>query len=259
MQRKPKMAYTVNKLAKLSRVSIRTLRYYDEIGLLKPAFYGDNNYRYYEEEQLLILQQILFYRELGFPLKDIQDILHNKDFNKIDALISHKQTLGKDLDRTKRLIKTIDKTILHLRGKITMHDEDLFAGFDPKKQKEYETYLTDSGKVTQDQIDNSWKKVKHWKKEDWEKFKREGNEVWEQFVLLINKNCEPSSTEAQALVRRFYDLIKIFWIPDKASFIGITQLYNEHPDFRKFYDKYHPKLVSYLTEAIKIFAERELS
>src|SRR6476646_3176660 len=112
------MRYTVNKLAKLSGVSPRTLRFYDEIDLLKPAFYGDNNYRYYEEEQLLMLQQILFYRELGFSLNVIQKIISSDDFNKIDALISHKQVLAGSLDRTKKLIKTIDQTILHLRGKI---------------------------------------------------------------------------------------------------------------------------------------------
>src|ERR1700758_607616 len=99
------MAYTVNKLAKISGISIRTLRFYDEIGLLKPAYYGDNSYRYYEEEQLLMLQQILFYRELSFPLNDIQRIVSSDDFNKIDALNSHKQVLVQNLDRTKKLIK----------------------------------------------------------------------------------------------------------------------------------------------------------
>ena len=123
------MAYTVKNLAKLSGISIRTLRFYDEIGLLKPAYYGDNNYRYYEEEQLLMLQQILFYRELGFPLTDIQRIICSDDFNKIDALISHKQILAQNLDRTKKLIKTVDQTIAHMRGEITMRDEELFAGF----------------------------------------------------------------------------------------------------------------------------------
>lgn len=123
------MSYTVKKLAKLSGVSVRTLRFYDAIGLLKPAYYGDNNYRYYEEEQVLMLQQILFYRELNFSLNDIQRIISNDDFNKINALISHKQILTQSLDRTKKLIKTIDQTIAHLRGKITMRDEELFAGF----------------------------------------------------------------------------------------------------------------------------------
>src|SRR5438105_12495536 len=123
------MAYTVNKLARLSGISARTLHFYDEIGLLKPAYYGDNNYRYYEEEQLLILQQILFYRELSFPLNDIQRIISSDDFNKIDSLISHRQVLAQNLDRTKKLINTIDQTIAYLRDKITMHDEELFVGF----------------------------------------------------------------------------------------------------------------------------------
>jgi len=123
------MTYTVKKLAKISGISIRTLRFYDEIGLLKPAYYGDNHYRYYEEAQLLMLQQILFYRELGFPLNDIQRIISSDDFNKIDALMSHKKILAGCLDRTKKLIKTIDQTILHLKGEITMRDEELFGGF----------------------------------------------------------------------------------------------------------------------------------
>ena len=123
------MPYTVKKLATLSGISVRTLRFYDTIGLLKPAYYGDNNYRYYEEEQVLMLQQILFYRELNCSLTDIQKIISSDDFNKIDALIYHKQALAQSLDRTKKLIKTIDQTIAHLRGKITMRDEELFVGF----------------------------------------------------------------------------------------------------------------------------------
>jgi DNA-binding transcriptional MerR regulator len=123
------MSYTVKKLAQLSGVSIRTLRFYDAIGLLKPAYYGDNNYRYYEDEQILLLQQILFYRELNIPLNDIQWIISSDDFNKIDALISHKQSLAQKLDRTKNLIKTIDQTMAHLRGKKSMSDEELFTRF----------------------------------------------------------------------------------------------------------------------------------
>jgi DNA-binding transcriptional MerR regulator len=134
------MVYTVKKLAKISGVSIRTLRYYDEIEILKPAYYGDNNYRYYEEEQLLMLQQILFYRELGFPLNDIQRIISSDDFNKINALISHKRALVKSLDRTKELIETINQTILHLRGKTTMRNEELFNGFAHKFA--FDSYVT---------------------------------------------------------------------------------------------------------------------
>ena len=100
------MSYTVKKLADLSGVSVRTLHYYDEIGLLKPAYHSESGYRYYEEEQLLLLQQILFFRELEFPLKDIRRVLESNDFSKIKALSSHKKTFLKSLDRTKKLIKT---------------------------------------------------------------------------------------------------------------------------------------------------------
>jgi DNA-binding transcriptional MerR regulator len=89
------MPFTIKQLAKLSGVSTRTLRFYDELGLLKPAYYGDNQYRYYEEEQLLLLQQILFYRELDFPLQDIQQILKNDTFDKISSLKQHQSMLKK--------------------------------------------------------------------------------------------------------------------------------------------------------------------
>src|ERR1700730_18418323 len=117
------MAYTVNKLAQMSEVSIRTLRFYDQIGLLKPAYHGSNGYRYYEEEQLLMLQQILFFKELGFELKQIQKILKRSDFDKIVALSSHRQILQKNLARTRKLIKTIDETIEHLKGTKKMKEE----------------------------------------------------------------------------------------------------------------------------------------
>src|SRR5215467_7470772 len=110
------MAYTVKKVAAISGVSVRTLHFYDETGLLKPAFYGTNGYRYYQEPQLLTLQQILFYRELGFELKQIQRILGRADFEKIAALESHRKVLEKNLVRTRRLLETIDQTIQHLKG-----------------------------------------------------------------------------------------------------------------------------------------------
>src|SRR5215470_2381237 len=114
------MAYTVKKVAAMSGVSVRTLHFYDEKGLLKPAYYGANGYRFYEEAQLLTLQQILFYRELGFELKQISRILGRADFERLKALESHRKILLKKLDRSRQLIETIDKTIAHLKGKKNM-------------------------------------------------------------------------------------------------------------------------------------------
>src|SRR5579864_9155552 len=117
------MAYTVRQVAGLSGVSVRTLHFYDELGLLKPAYISTGGYRYYEEPELLTLQQILFYRELGFELKEIQRILGRADFEKLAALQSHRKVLEKDLRRKRRLIETIDKTIEHLKGLKKMKSE----------------------------------------------------------------------------------------------------------------------------------------
>src|ERR1043166_4909697 len=108
------MAYTVKQVAAMSGVSVRTLHFYDEVGLLKPAYYGANGYRYYEEKELLLLQQILFFRELGFEIKQIQRILGRSDFDTTVALLSHRQVLEKNVKKTRSLIKTIDKTLAHL-------------------------------------------------------------------------------------------------------------------------------------------------
>ena len=123
------MAYTVKQLAVMSGVTVRTLHFYDEMALLKPAYSKANGYRIYEEPQLLMLQQILFYRELGFELKRIKEILSQRKFEKLAALKSHRQVLERKVTRTRTLIETIDKTIRHLKGTKKMKSEELFMGF----------------------------------------------------------------------------------------------------------------------------------
>ncbi len=123
------MAYTVKQLALMPGVTVRTLHFYDEMALLKPAYTKANGYRIYEEPQLLMLQQILFYRELGFELKQINEILSQREFEKLAALKSHRQVLEKNVTRTRTLIETLDKTISHLKGTKRMKSEKFFKGF----------------------------------------------------------------------------------------------------------------------------------
>ena len=123
------MAHTVKQVAAMSGVSVRTLHFYDETGLLKPAYIGANGYRFYEEPQLLALQQILFYRELGFELKQIQRILGRPDFQRLGALRAHRESLEENIARTRRLLETIDRTIDHVEGGKPMTGEEMFAGF----------------------------------------------------------------------------------------------------------------------------------
>src|SRR6266481_8421618 len=130
--------YTVKQLSDLAAVSVRTLHYYDEIGLLKPSKVGANGYRYYDEDTLLRLQQILFYREIGLELLQIKDILNSPDFDLLAALRSHRAVLQAQISRQQHLITTIDSTIMHLAGEMNMSKKRLFEGFSEEKQKQYE-------------------------------------------------------------------------------------------------------------------------
>ena len=116
-------------VAGLSGVSARTLHFYDEVALLKPAYVSASGYRYYEEPQLLMLQQILFYRELGLELKEIKSILGRADFEKAAALESHRSVLETMLARMQTLVAIVNKTIKHVKGTEKMSNEEMFAGF----------------------------------------------------------------------------------------------------------------------------------
>lgn len=252
------MAYTVKKLSQLSGVSVRTLHFYDEIGLLKPAYYGENKYRYYREEQLLILQQILFFRELNVPLKDIQFIICSGGFDQVEALTSHRTLLVQDIERLTMLVKTIDKTIAHLRGDIIMKDIEMYEGFDLQKQQEYEKYLADQGIMSQEQINESWKRVKHWSKDDWNSFYQEGDRLNKALVAAIEAKLAPDSKEVQELIKQHYDMVKNFWTPTQEGYIGLGEMYLTHADFKQYYDNYHINLAEYLVEAMKVFAKQKL-
>lgn len=253
------MKYTINQLAKLSGVSTRTLRFYDEVDLLNPAFYGDNQYRYYKEEQFLMLQQILFFRELGFPLNDIKKILASNDFNKVKTLLEHKSKLQSNIKRTQTLIKTIDTTVSHLRGKLIMRIEEMFEGFDPVKQQEHEKYMLDNGVISQKQVDESWKRVAHWKKKNWEAFKDSGEQLNIALAKALSNGHLPESDVVQALIQHHYDWVNNFWTPTKETYLGLGEMYLSHPDYQTFYNKYHPDLVEFLVKAMGIYASKHLA
>jgi DNA-binding transcriptional MerR regulator len=252
------MAYTVKKVAAMSGVSVRTLHFYDEAGLLKPAYLGANGYRYYEEAQLLMLQQILFYRKLGFELKEIKRILSRPDFDKVAALESHRKILRKNLAETRRLIQTIDDTIEHLKGTKKMKGQELFAGFDPAQQARYEQQLIDRfGDGMKERIEQSKKKVKNWTKADWEKSGTAFVEICQDLARLMGEGLAEDSPEVQAVIRRHYEWLKRFWTPDRESYAGHSRMI-EDSELGKAYEPYHPQLPKFIAAAIRIFAEKEL-
>ena len=121
--------YTIKKMAEISGVSTRTLRYYDELGLLKPESINESGYRLYGQKQVDTLQQILFYRELGMRLEEIRKIIGDPDFNLLKALQLHRENLLKERGRLDKLIANVEKTILYKKGELKMTDIEKFEGF----------------------------------------------------------------------------------------------------------------------------------
>jgi len=243
------MSYTVKQLSDLAGVSIRTLHYYDEVGLLKPESVGANGYRYYEEGSLLRLQQILFFRELGLELSQIKNILARPDFDVQSALESHRRSLQGRVERLNRLITTVDDTILHLKGKKEMSKKQLFAAFSEAEQAE----LQKEAEQMYDPaiVKASNKKWKAYTAEEKQRIGEEGNQVYADLVAAMPKGA--ASPEVQAIVERWRKHMDYFWTPSLEQLTGLTDLYNTDPRFKANFERIDPKLAGFMREAVNIY------
>lgn len=242
---------TVKQLSKLAGVTPRTLHHYDEIGLLKPSRVGQNGYRYYGEESILRLQQILFYRELGLPLDDIKKIMGRRDFDVMGALRSHKEALQKQLVRLNRLIHTVDNTINHLKGKTIMSDKAYFEGFSEEEQERYaaeaeELYGAEGVRASM----NKWKA---YSAEEKKRILEEGSQNYTDMIAVMPKG--PESPEAQAIVERWRKHMDYFWTPNLDQLLALATGYHDDPRFRATFDKMHPDLAGFMKEAVQIYVE----
>ena len=240
---------TVKQLSSLAGVTPRTLHHYDEIGLLKPSRVGDNGYRYYGEESLLRLQQILFYRELDIPLEDIKKIMGRRDFDVLGALRSHKEALQKQVSRLNRLIQTVDNTINHLKGNTIMSEKSYFEGFSEEEQEKYaaeaeELYGVESVRES----NRKWKAYPAAKKEV---IMAEGKAVYTDMIAAMPKGA--ASIEVQAIVERWRRHLEYFWTPSLDQLLALANGYKDDPRFKANFDKMHPQLTEFMREAVSIY------
>jgi DNA-binding transcriptional MerR regulator len=243
--------YTIKQLSDLVGVTPRTLHYYDEIGLFKPESVGANGYRYYGDESLLKLQQILFYRELGLDLSEIKHIVTRPEFDVQAALESHRKSLVGYVERLNRLIQTVDDTILHLKGKKIMSKKQLFEAFSEEQQKRYEKEAAE--RYDPETVKSTNKKWKQYTPEEKQRILDEGNAVYVDLVVAMPKG--PESPEVQACVERWRRHIEYFWVPNEVQLIGLVDLYNAHPDFVAKFKTIDQNLGKYMKEAVRIYVE----
>ena len=236
----------------MAGITPRTLHYYDEIGLLKPSRVGDNGYRFYGDEALLSLQQILLYRELDMPLEDIKKIMGRRSFDVLTALESHKEQLYKRIVQMERLITTVEDTILYMKGKKEMNEKQLFEPFSEEQQAEYEKEAMQM--YDPEVVKASNRKWKSYTKEEKQRIGEEGDTAYREIVAAIPLG--PASKEAQEGVKLWRRHMDYFWTPNPEQLVGLAQLYNQDPRFKANFDKIDAGLAEFMLAALTEYVAR---
>ena len=246
------MMYTIKEIAELAGVTTRTLRYYDEIGLLPPAKVGVNGYRHYDLDSLLRLQQILFFRELDVPLNDIQLIISRPDFSLVNALQDHRSLLQKRSENLNTLITTIDQTIATLIGDRKMPAEDYFDGFD---QSQYEEEVQARWGDTRQYAETQRKWVDY-SKEEKEAIKAEGGRLTVRMVSE-DPNASPYDPHVQAAIGEYHAYLNQYFYTCEVSYLrGLADMWVADPRFAANYEKVRTGGAAFVHEAVHIYCDQ---
>lgn len=263
----------IKEFSKLSNVSMRSLRHYDDIGLLKPSVRLPNGYRLYSETDLVRLQQIFALKFFGFTLSQVQRLL-NKDLDTLEHFRSQKQSIQHQIAQLQNADRTLEDIIMTLESDRSIHwdkiiqliedyrmtkDTKMVWGPDLDKQDEYQKQLVDMGLATQAQIDEVNIKTKSWTAEKVNAIKTEQEAVLKALALALGQNKQPSDPEVQIQIRKHFETMLHFWTPTKEGYLKLAQFYCDSPDFVKLVSGFHPKLSQFFAKAMKVFAENELS
>lgn len=252
-----KLEMTISKLAKLAGVSTRTLRYYDEINLLKPKRINSSGYRIYGQEEVDRLQQILFFRELDVDIETIITIMNNPDFDHKKALEEHLNQLIKKRSRLDKLIETVEKTMKHEKGEISMNNEEKFEAFKNKLIEENEEKYGEEirEKYGEDVVNASNEKFKNMSKEDYERMVKLGDEILELLPKAFQTG-DPSSPLAQKLAAKHKEWLLFSWPSySKEAHRGLAEMYVADERFTAYYDKAIAGGTKFLKDAIYYYLD----
>lgn len=245
--------WTISELAKASKVSSRTLRHYDQLGLLEPARTGPNGYRYYGQPELLRLQRILLLRELGLGLGTIGQVLDGQA-DPAEELTVHRNWLLAERDRLDRMSRTVDETIAALRQGETMTAENIFKDFDnnpyeAEARNRWGDRAVEQSKARHSAMTTAQKQA----------FMEEYAALNEDLARCFDAALPADHPDVQAAVGRHYAWICASWTPNAESYVGLGRMYLDDPRFTANYDKVRVGLAPYLLEGIKVYAAENLS
>lgn len=241
------MKMLIKDFAKACGVSVRTLHYYDEIGLLKPSFVDEwTGYRYYDENSLLRMQEIMFYRELDFSLKNISQIISSPYYDKEKALSQQKKLLVLKKERLEKLILSIDDA---MKGKVVMN------AFDNSEFEKYKDEAKEKWGNTTAYAEYS-EKSKNYGKDKFSAISGEMAEIFSEFNLAMKNSAVAGSDEVQGLVKELQDYITLnFYTCTKEILYGLGQMYVLDERFKNNIDKAGEGTAEFISEAIKIYCK----
>ncbi|MCY9515732.1 MerR family transcriptional regulator [Paenibacillus apiarius] len=252
------MAYKVKEVADWVRISVRTLHHYDEIGLLKPDTVTPAGYRLYSDGNLETLQQILFFKEIGFTLEDIKRIVGQPNFDRKHALQSHRELLLKKRERLEEIIRTVERTIVSLEGGIDMEKKEMFEGFDmadiEAHQKKYAEEARE--KYGRDIVDRTMDRTSKYGKDDWAAIMASQAAIYNKIIAAMDRGpADPQVQEAIGEWRRH--ITSNFYDCTLDVFRGLGDLYVADDRFTKSIDQYQPGLAQFMREAMHIYCDTE--
>ncbi|MFD6390021.1 MerR family transcriptional regulator [Nocardia sp. NPDC060259] len=256
------MSWSVAEIARMSGVTPRTLRHYDERGLLPPAGIRSNGYRFYEQEQLLRLQQILVLRELDLGLDAIAAIL-DRQTDRVQALRDHYTRVIRERDRLTRVAQTLARTIEELErqegtaGMVEINrPENLFEGFDPSR---YESEVLDDFPDQQQARERSKRFTDSLSAEETVRMQRETTAAMIRMAELMASGTVVSDRSVQAEIDVAYQLIRPTWNPDADAFKKLARTYLDDPAHTVNFDRIAPGLAQYYRDAMVVFADTRLN
>ncbi len=249
------MEYTVQKLGRLAGISSRTIRYYDEIGILKPARINSSGYRIYGQMEVDRLQQILFYRELGVSLDSIKGIVTAPSFDRTAALIEHREKLLEKRKQLDMLIANVDKTLALTEGRIKMSDKEKFEGFKKKmiddNEKKYGEEVRE--KYGKDRVEKSNAKLMNMTQKEYDEVTNLSEKLMKTLAEAF-KDSDPASELAQRAADLHKQWLTYYWAKySKEAHAGLAQMYVDDERFTAYYDKEQPGTAAFLRDAIFIY------
>lgn len=253
------MEYNISQLSKLSGVSARTLRYYDEINLLHPSRTNEAGYRFYGDKEVNLLQQILFYRERGLSLEKIRFILYDENFDMLKALNEHLTELENRRERLSKLIDTVKDTIASVKGEFIMRDSEKFEAFKKDVVDQYEKLYGEEAreKYSDSEVDMAVNKVLSLSKEDYEKFQTLGKKVMEALKAAVISKASPESETGRSVASLHKEWLGYSWKNyTEQKHKGVVSLYVQDERFKKYYDREQDGCADFLLAAVDFWAEK---